>query len=251
MITKKYYKLIRVSHADSEYFRITNISNEIGEFSFVKTGSPNNPNTEYSLDGVNYTAYDFTNCPAINVTSGSSIYFRGTTWTQTMYPSPCITFHFTKNYKISGNLLSLYNYNTMNTETTLSKFAVKMFSGETNLIYADEMNLGPNNLTTSGQQNWFYQTFKDCTNLVKGPDFSRLTSITGNCFGDTFQYCSNLQEVTAPNVSTWTSSQFSNWLQFAGTSVPSGTTKVFNAPINVEIPTGNNGIPTGWTRVDY
>ena len=101
----------------------------------------------------------------------------------------------------------------------------------------------------------FKECFRDCTNLVRGIDLSKITSINGSGqFRQMYQGCTHLEEATFPKrvttLGTSTSASCYNWLRQAGGSV-SGT-KTVNCPTGVNVPTGSeSGVPTGWTKVDY
>ena len=253
MITKKYYKLIRVSHEDSGYFYIKNISNEVGEFKFVKSGSVSSPNTEYSLDGVNWTSYDFTNLPTINVSS--NIYLRSTSWTVNGGGS-YFSIDFSKDYEIGGNILSIINYNDMTTTTTIggnnqNGYLVYLFKNQTKLKSIEKLLLG--NVNTITNSGGFYgpigYMFYGCSSLEKGIDFSQVTTADGGAFGGLYGNCYKLNTMYAPNISSWVNNNFEGWMTNAGNQVTG--TKTFYAPSGLAIPTGNSGIPSGWTRVDY
>ena len=97
-----------------------------------------------------------------------------------------------------------------------------------------------------GMSQCFYNNYK----LTKGADLSSCTTIGSIPFQNCYFNCRKLEEVTAPNISSWNTSYFNNWLGGAGSQV-SGT-KTFKAPTGLDIPTDSTaGIPTGWTRVDY
>lgn len=287
MLIKKYYKLVRVSHEDSEYLRITNISNEAGNFSILKQGSPNPqyaPNLEYSLDCVNWNSYDFSTLPTVLVSPGSNIYFRGNNTTSARFNqhnsnSNYWNFHFDKNYNLYGCISSLITKdpNDFSTITTINSFAFySLFRDETNLInsYINTGNI------QSIDENTFTSFFYGCTNLVTAGDFSSITTLVyGSNFtqaftntkitegidltnittvptlaiGNMYFRCTKLTKAYAPNIQDLTDHNIlSGWLQSAGTDVPAGTTKEVYVPAGATISTNSdNGIPTGWTRVDY
>lgn len=196
MITKKYYKLIRVSHADSEYFRITNISNEAGEFSI---GVYSNGTMEYSLDGVNWTSYDLTTKPSVNVNPNSNIYLRGTNFKNKQSGS---VINFTKDYTVGGNFMSLSNYATMGSVTTINNnnLIQRTFSNQTHLVSAADLNFG--NVTTIGD-NCLQEIFNGCTSMTTPPDLSGLTSVATYGLSNIFNSCYSL--TTPPDLSGLTS----------------------------------------------
>ena len=323
MITKKYYKLVRVSYSDSEYFRVTNISNEAGEFSIKNYSSGT---MEYSLDGITWNSYDLSTKPTVQVNPSSNIYLRGTGFTNTISNDPVIDFN--KNYTIGGNFMSLSNYATMDSVSIInsSNYILYAFNNQTNLVSAGDMNFGIiTRIETSGCYNMFqgctslttapdmssvtsiegcrnmfkgctslttapdlsnvtlieYQScdsmfqgctslttvpdlsslttvyssgcnnmFRGCTSLTTAPDLSSLTSVYSSSCSNMFNGCTNLSSVTAPNIDTWNTSNFSNWLLSAGTQATG--TKTFYKPTNLTIPTDNNsGVPSGWTVENY
>lgn len=280
MITKKYYKVIRVSHADSEYFRLKNVSNEVGVFKMVKEGTPSyTPDLYYSTDGVNWTAYDFTTLPEVNVSPGANIYFKGTntrfsteyTWDNTY------SFSLSKTCEGYGNLCSILNPNpaTFSEITTVQSWTFagcfKRFTtltkapDLTNITSIGEYGLykcfyGCDSLTTvpdlsnltTVNGNSFSNTFSYCTSLTTGPDVSNVTTVNGNnAFDYCFTYCNNISNVTTPNIQDLTQRGIlTNWLMSSGGQATG--TKVVNVPTGATIATNSyNGIPFGWTRVDY
>lgn len=278
MITKKYYKLIRVSHADEGYFYIKNVSNEVGEFSFVKKGSPTTSNydTEYSLDGVNWTSYDFTNLPTVSLNPNQNLYLRGTKFTPPTAALVNFTINFNKSYSVFGNLLSIKNYNTMTTETTIgTKTFNSLFYEQTNLISAENLNFGNvssvgnssfyyffygcsglvklpdfSNIITSTDTSSFREAFENCSSLVQGADFSNVTTVGNGFLYGAYKGCTHISNVTTPNIQDLNTTYLTEWLQNAGTQATG--TKTVNVPTGATITTGSNsGIPTGWTRVDY
>ena len=273
MITKKYYKLIRVSHDDEGYFYIKNVSNEVGEFTInIYTRGT----MEYSLDGVNWTSYDLTTKPSVSVNPNSNIYLRGTNFINNAVNNSVI--NFTKDYTVGGNFMSLSNYSTMGSVTTIdsSNNTIQYaFKQQTHLVSAADLNFG--NVTTIGQRGLYgifegctsltnvpdlsnvttigvyglSNTFNNCTSLTTGPDLSNVTSIGSSCLDSALQNCYKLSTATAPNISDLTQNNVLYiWLNYAGTQATG--TKVVNVPTGATILTNSpSGIPTGWTRVDY
>lgn len=271
MITKKYYKLIRVSHADSGYFYIKNVSNEVGEFKM----NAGNGTMEYSLDGVTWNSYNMSTKPTVNVNPGSNIYLRGTGFSSNGYSS-ILTFN--KDYNVCGNFMSISNYTTMSsvTEINSSNVIKYAFRNQTNLISAADLNFG--NVTTisanAGMLSFFegcssltaipdfsnfitigYQCFSgcfsNCTSLTTGADFSNITSVGSESFSSCYSGCTHISNVTTPNVQDLTQNVIlAVWLNNAGTQATGA--KTVNVPTGAAIATGSDsGIPTGWTRVDY
>lgn len=294
MIIKKYYKLVRVSHADSDFFRINNLSNEVGKFSLVKYSQHSRlpvPTLEYSLDGASWNSYDVQNAEEVDVLPGSAIYLRGTNNTIFAYSDGTFitawySVHFTKTYSVGGNIITLLdktNYSTINTISGNAGFSY-FFRNETNLADASNLNFGsvtslPDGDTFGGTYGSLYGMFQGCTNLVSVPDVTNITSCGKTAMANMFSgctslevgidlsqltsaalwscigmysNCSNLRYAITPNQQDLSTNRviLKNWLSGAGTSATG--TKTVSVPTGATIATdSDDGIPTGWTRVDY
>ncbi|MBO7226556.1 MAG: leucine-rich repeat protein [Bacteroidales bacterium] len=107
------------------------------------------------------------------------------------------------------------------------------------------------NLTTVNGDS-FSHCFQNCTSLVNAPQFQNITTINGNStvsynsFDNCFDGCTNLQVIYTPNISTWNTSMFSDWVKNVA---PTG---IIFKPTNLEIPLDStSGIPTGWSVINY
>lgn len=202
MIQKKYYKLVRVSYEDSAMFRMTNISDQTGNFSVTKTGSPTARNMEYSTDGVTWTAYDFTNLPTVEVPAGGNIYLRGNNSSGFNRDSSNIyNLTIDVNHNIGGNICSLIDKTNPENVTTLSDFCFYgLFQNNTHLVSAGNMNFGNVNIIKNYN---FRQIFKNCTSLTTPPDMSSVTSVVSNGCESMFYGCTSL--TIAPDLSSVTS----------------------------------------------
>ena len=93
----------------------------------------------------------------------------------------------------------------------------------------------------------FYYCFEGCTSLLNTPTFPNLTNVTYYdelyTFMYCFQGCNKLQVIYTPNIATWDENTFENWVDGVA------STGVLFKSETLEIPTGNNGIPTGWTTI--
>ena len=94
----------------------------------------------------------------------------------------------------------------------------------------------------------YRQMFRGCTGLTAAPELPA-TTLVQQCYYQMFSVCSNLSSVTCLATSGINeSSSTTNWLDGAGSNVTG--TKTFTAATSATWPEGNNGIPTGWTRVN-
>ena len=94
----------------------------------------------------------------------------------------------------------------------------------------------------------YYQMFSNCSNLAASPVLPA-TQLAEYCYCQMFTDCSKLATVTCLATSGINqNNSTSMWLIDAGSDVQG--TKTFNAVSTAEWPSGDNGIPTGWTRVN-
>ena len=98
----------------------------------------------------------------------------------------------------------------------------------------------------------FQYTFYNCTSLQYGPDFSGLTSIqppmisgSAGLFANCFNGCSSITDIIAPNISTWSVDTFKDWVKNVSAS------GVLHKNNGTSIPTGDSGVPSGWTTSNY
>lgn len=174
---------------------------------------------------------------------------------------------------VYGNIMSLLDEEGFATKTDLPDAQwvfYGLFNGNTTLNDASELLLPATQLAKSCYEGMFV----GCTNLIKAPALPA-TQLAANCYSAMFKGCSAL---TAAPVLPATQlvvncyhSMFNNcmklatvtclatsginqnnsttyWLQNAGSQAEG--TKTFNAVSTANWPSGFNGIPDGWTRVD-
>ena len=91
----------------------------------------------------------------------------------------------------------------------------------------------------------YYRMFRGCTGLTKSPVLPAKT-LTGSCYYGMFQECSNLNHVTMLATDISASNCLYGWLN----SVAATGTLVKDASMTT-LPSGESGIPSGWTTVDY
>jgi|GEM_PF-4404854 len=94
----------------------------------------------------------------------------------------------------------------------------------------------------------YYQMFSSCTALTTAPVLPA-TTLVDHCYYGMFDGCSKLATVTSLAESGInTESSTTNWLNNAGSQAQG--TKIVYTVSSADWPTGNNGIPNGWTRVN-
>lgn len=139
---------------------------------------------------------------------------------------------------------------------------INMFKGCSNLIEISELP------ATTLPSSCYASMFKNCTALVKAPElpavninslcyysmFSNCINIESSitlpattlsllCYSYMFQNCSKIKNIRV-SITNWDTSNTQNWV--SGVSA----TGTFTKPSGTTIPTGVNGIPSGWTIVN-
>ena len=122
--------------------------------------------------------------------------------------------------------------------TLANKCYYRMFFGCTNLTTAPELP------ATTLTQECYHEMFCNCTSLTTAPELPATTLATG-CYMRMFSNCINLAYVKCLATDVSASDSLSGWLY----SVKSTGTFVKH-PDMASWPSGNSGIPSGWTVED-
>ena len=110
------------------------------------------------------------------------------------------------------------------------------------------------NLTTSPDvrsvksvgANGMHGILSSCSALETPPDVRNVTTVGTRGMSNMLSACSVLKYAYAPNISVWSTTNFTGWLEYVADS---GT---IYKPRNLTIPTDTaSGVPTGWTTQDY
>ena len=115
----------------------------------------------------------------------------------------------------------------------------QMFSGCTSLTQAPELP------ATTLASKCYYEMFLNCKSLIQAPVLPA-TTLASSCYSRMFNGCSKLNYIKMMATDISASSCLSNWVSGVATS---GT--FLKDPSMTSLPTGNSGIPDGWTVVDY
>ena len=125
--------------------------------------------------------------------------------------------------------------------TLITDCYTEMFYGCTSLTKAPELP------STKLASRCYQRMFKGCTSLTKAPDLPS-TTLASRCYFDMFSGCSNLNEVRCQISSSYSASDMSSYTSSWLSNVSQTGTFYTNADANW--PSGTNGIPTGWNRVN-
>ena len=207
-----------------------------------------NFNLEYSYDGKNWTKltgtkideweYDF---EPLDI-SNTFVYVRGDnpdglTKSDGWYADYHLGFATSTEEPMfcEGNIMSLLGEQV--NEIPCDYCFSQLFQGCTSLTTAPE--LPATALTSSCYAYMFY----GCTSLTTAPELPA-TTLADNCYGAMFEGCTNLNSVTCLATNISANDCTNSWLY--GVS----STGTFTTPASTNWPTGDDGIPSGWTRVD-
>ena len=247
MITRNYFKIVRVFPDPDDYFYIKNESYDTGDV-IVGNASydwPSDINLQYSTDKTNWT-----NCVAdtyISLQGGEKVYFRNDSGTFSVLETSDVSINMSVNFSAGGNLATLLDYTNKDGILSIPNgafnylFFNRQYGGY--LINIDNLSLG--NITTAGSnslKNMFYQQ----SYLERGLDLSQITSVGENFNYSMYELCSSLNEVYAPSISSWNNLNGCHWLNNVA------QTGVVYKPANLVINTNTgSGVPSGWTTQTY
>jgi hypothetical protein len=109
-----------------------------------------------------------------------------------------------------------------------------MFYGCTSLTQAPELP------ATTLDNSCYNELFRGCTSLTQAPELPA-TTLESNCYYSMFLGCTSLGYIIMLATDISISNSLSNWVNGVATS------GIFVKAAGVTIPSGNNGIPNGWT----
>lgn len=177
----------------------------------------------------------------INILPYSKLYLRAKTssWASSDALQNSNSINVNKNYSIGGNLLSLLYGEDFNGQTEFKNDSANAFLGlffqEGNLIDASSLQLNAEIVPMHAYDSMFHY----CNNLESAPIIKSQTFGNGSCTV-LFKECSKINRIEC-HATNPTSQQFNNWVINVA---PNGT---FVKKRGVTWPSGNSGIPTGWT----
>lgn len=155
-------------------------------------------------------------------------------------------FAITGNCSVEGNAMSLLFDDNFSGQTDLTgkNYAfLDLFNECSSLTSAENLVLPATTLST----NCYKRMFRMCTSLTTAPTLPAATygSQFNTCYGSMFYGCASLNSITclATSISSF---RTASWVE--GVAASGTFTKNANA---TGWTTGTNGIPSGWTVVDY
>ena len=146
-------------------------------------------------------------------------------------------------YTVEGNVMSLLFGDDFKGQTSLegkNYVFQSFFYNNKNITSAENLSLPATTLANSCYSHMFY----GCTSLVTAPELPA-TTLADYCYSHMFYGCTKLNHIKCLATDISASYCLDSWV----TKVASTGTFVKN-PSMSSWPTGNSGIPTGWTVVD-
>lgn len=203
--------------------------------------------------------------PSIPVSAGDTVQFRGDNATYSLNNYYNTFSGSTAKFEVKGNIMSLIDSTNFSTATTLTSGSTfyYLFSNCTGLTSAENLVLPATTLADNCYRYMFYE----CRNLATAPELPA-TTLANNCYAGMFYGCTSL--TTAPELPATTlqsgcytqmfrlcsSLNFIKCLIISNSSYAQGwvfgvsPTGTFVKHPNATWPTGESGIPTGWTVID-
>lgn len=252
----------------SDYLTITSLANNNNIY-WINGGQSSNARAVYiSTDNGQTWTSKLSQRSQISIATlntGDKLLIKGT---QTYYYTGYAN-HFTSDYTVdlSGNIMSLIYGDDFagQTELTSDNTFRHIFSGlkvvnANNLIlpaitlttYCYEgMFYGGTNLVTAPKlpattlaNSCYYQMFRGCTGLTSAPQLPA-TTLTQYCYYQMFYGCTNLNYIKMLATDITASYCLTNWVYGVA-----GSGTFVKAASMSSLPSGDNGIPTGWTVQD-
>mgnify|MGYP001771408570 CR=1 FL=1 len=184
---------------------------------------------QYSYDTVNWKTADNV---TLNLNKGDKVYFKGKI-TANQSDRSYAYFSMTGKIAASGSIMSMQDGDPNDKTINYSYEFCHLFQSCTSLVTAPELPA----TTLSG--GCYFGTFYNCTSLVKAPDIPYAT-LQGSCYREMFWKCSKLNYIRC-YAKTYDALSFGMWLEDVA---PTGDFYCYDSSI---FPTGDSGIPTGWT----
>lgn len=240
-----------------------------GTVTLTKNGTPTEVTLQYSLDNGNtWTEWVETeNVRSLTLAAGQTMHLRNASETSTGFSTGSSTtdkykFSFSANTYAGGNINSLLCKNPENAVITENCF--------NRLFLSTKLVTAPALPSTNIANGCYYYMFRECRQLVTAPEVLPATTTQPSCYYYMFEGCTSLvkaPKILAESISTnacnsmfrndsslnyiYTemtqishSSSIANWVDGVA------ATGDFYCPAELTIPTGADGIPSGWTRND-
>ena len=212
------------------------------------SNSANNLSISYSINNGTWTTITASSTAgtAINVVAGDKVRFKGTNSSYSKYGSYYYACRFagTATCCVYGNIMSLVygdNFIGQNTLQSTGTFSGLFFSYSKMISDEEHKLVLP---ATTLTNDCYHHMFYGCSNLTTAPELPA-TTLADNCYSEMFGGCSKLNYIKCLATDISASNCLFSWVY----GVASTGTFV-KASSMASWPTGDNGIPEGWTVVN-
>lgn len=185
-----------------DYFTIESLEDS-NEIKIQRAGSPVNPTLSYSLDdGETWTTTTISGTVTFGtINTGQKIIFKGNNTRLSTGYSSYNYFNATKQFKVYGNLMSLFNGDDFKTNYEFNSSTTDHCDGILRSTYlVDASNLILPALTI--YKNNYNGMFRGATALQHGPQMLATTPTGTECCSSMFEGCINLEEPIEINFTT-------------------------------------------------
>jgi len=186
------------------YFTIESLVDN-NEIKMNRSGSPNNPTIEYSLDnGETWTTKNITGSTTFaTINSGDTIIFKGNNTQLSIAYNKYNYFTATKNFKVYGNVMSLLNGDDFKTNYEFNSSVTDHCDG----ILRSGALVDASNLilpATTLYESCYNGMFRDAGHLVYGPKLLPALDVPHDAYSSMFEGCVKLVE--GPEINAITAS---------------------------------------------
>lgn len=256
-----------------DYFFIEDASGSNNTITFKKVNNTSGGDAPTfilykSTDQTNWSSLGYITTAGFTVTipANSKVYFRANTtgWSDPDYPDTFLNYmRSTSDYKVGGNIMSLLKGTGFygSDFTGCNAFCLHhIFSGRlidaSNLVlpattliqgcyngmfnYCTALTTPPALPATTLADYCYGGMFRNCTSLATAPVLPA-TTLAEHCYGNMFSGCTSLNKVTTYAQDISANSCLNAWLYNV-----SQTGDFYNLG-GATYPSGDSGIPTGWT----
>lgn len=219
----------------------TLVALETSTFMFKASTIKNLPAMQYSIDsGTTWTIMLESTTPIVQ--AGNKIMFRGTCSPYSFFGIG--KFESSGKFNVEGNIMSLIYGDNFIGQTSLSGkdyVFINLFSGDANLIGAENLILPATTLSYMCYSGLFY----NCTKLETAPVLSA-TTLANACYMSLFQECTSLNSITCLATDISAQDCTTSWVKNVASS---GT--FYKNPSMSSWTSGKDGIPNNWTVENY
>lgn len=173
--------------AEPDYFCVTNLDAGNAFFWLQSYSGPSVTGLEYSTDKENW--YPYTIGQSVGIPSGGQAWLRGTNVSAfSTSVSQYNYFYSDKNVKVSGDMMTLLNYQDPPTTVTTARAFLYFFKGCTKLIDASDLKITATELS----DHCCNGMFSGCSHLVSSPKQLPATKLGNSCYSGMFTNCAEL-----------------------------------------------------------